>query len=66
MKREGFIRELSRLGCVLIRHGKKHDIYLNPENGRKAPVPRHAEIKNTLNILIRKQLGLNNSRKENL
>ncbi|MCJ7581596.1 MAG: addiction module toxin, HicA family [Candidatus Aminicenantes bacterium] len=58
MKREKLIRELSRQGCVLIRHGKKHDIYLNSENGRKAPIPRHIEIKNSLCILIRKQLAI--------
>ncbi len=58
MKREELIRELSRQGCVLKCHGKKHDIYLNPENGKKAPVPRHSEIKNTLTFLIKKQLGI--------
>jgi mRNA interferase HicA len=42
----------------LHRHGKKHDLYLNPVNGRKAPVPRHKEIKDSLCDLIRHQLGL--------
>jgi hypothetical protein len=32
--------------------------YVNPQNGKKAPVPRHAEIKNTLCEVIRKQLEL--------
>jgi hypothetical protein len=58
VKRSAFERELRREGCVLHRHGKKHDLYLNPANGRKAPVPRHSEIKNTLCELIRRQLGL--------
>lgn len=40
------------------RHGKKHDIYANTRNGKKAPVPRHAEIKESLCELIRKQLGI--------
>ncbi len=35
MKREAFIRELRQAGCVLKRHGKRHDIYLNPANSRK-------------------------------
>lgn len=30
MKREDLIRELERTGCVLIRHGAKHDWYQNP------------------------------------
>ncbi|RKY40189.1 MAG: addiction module toxin, HicA family [Candidatus Omnitrophota bacterium] len=58
MKRKEFIKELVKAGCYLKRHGSKHDIYINPKNGRKAPVPRHAEIKNTLVKLIKKQLGL--------
>jgi hypothetical protein len=58
VKRRDFIRELVRAGCYLKRHGKKHDIYVNPVNGQKAPVPRHSEIKDSLCELIRKQLGL--------
>jgi predicted RNA binding protein YcfA (HicA-like mRNA interferase family) len=58
MKRQEFIRELEQAGCVLHRHGAKHDIYRNPVNGKKAPVPRHVEIKNSLCRLIRKQLDL--------
>jgi len=58
VKRKEFIKELVKAGCYLKRHGSKHDIYINPKNGRKAPVPRHAEIKNTLVELIKKQLGL--------
>ena len=37
---------------------KKHDIYVNPRNGKKSPIPRHTEIKKSLCELIRKQLGL--------
>jgi hypothetical protein len=58
VKRRDFIRELVRAGCYLKRHGKKHNIYVNPVNGQKAPVPRHSEIKDSLCELIRKQLGL--------
>jgi predicted RNA binding protein YcfA (HicA-like mRNA interferase family) len=58
VKRHEFIRELVDKGCYLCRHGKKHDIYQNPKTGRKAPVPRHTEIKNTLCKLIRKQLSV--------
>lgn len=58
MKRRRLVRELRRAGCELHRHGKKHDLYRNPANGKKAPVPRHTEIKDTLAEVIRKQLGL--------
>jgi hypothetical protein len=58
VKRREFLRGLVDGGCYLKRHGANHDIYINPANGRVAPVPRHAEIKNTLARAIRKQLGL--------
>ncbi len=58
MKRKEFIRELNAAGCYLKRHGNRHDIYENPKNGNKAPVPRHNEIKNDLCDLIRKQLRI--------
>ena len=40
------------------RHGKKHDIYVNPKNGQKAPIPRHRELENSICDLIYEQLGL--------
>lgn len=58
MKRSKLIRELVNEGCYLKRHGKKHDLYVNPKNGRKTPVPRHSEIKESLCELIKRQLGL--------
>jgi len=58
VKRREFLRALTERGCYLKRHGANHDLYINPMNGRVAPVPRHTEIKNTLARGIRKQLGL--------
>jgi predicted RNA binding protein YcfA (HicA-like mRNA interferase family) len=58
MKRRDFIRELEQAGCVLHRHGSRHDVYRNTANEKKAPVPRHREIPSSLTRLIRKQLGL--------
>lgn len=58
MNRRAFVRELVRAGCYLKRHGSRHDIYENPRTGRRAPVPRHSEIRDTLCVLIREQLGL--------
>ncbi len=34
MKRKEFIRQLMRDGCVLLRPGAKHDIYINPSIGK--------------------------------
>jgi len=58
LKREALIKDLMKAGCQLKRHGKKHDIYLNPNIGKMAPIPRHNEIKNSLCLLIKKQLGI--------
>jgi predicted RNA binding protein YcfA (HicA-like mRNA interferase family) len=48
MKRLDLIRVIEDHGCVLVRHGGKHDWYQNPETGMSQPVPRHREIKEHL------------------
>jgi mRNA interferase HicA len=58
LNRREFIQHLENAGCRLYRHGKRHDIYINPQNGKKSPLPRHVEIKNSLCRLICKQLGI--------
>ena len=58
MKRKEFIRRLTKDGCILLRAGARHDIYINPSTGQKQPVPRHTEIDNNLARHIRKYLGL--------
>jgi predicted RNA binding protein YcfA (HicA-like mRNA interferase family) len=58
MKRMEFIRQLLRDGCVFLRHGARHDVYLNPSTGKKQPVPRNSEIDDSLVRHIRKHLGL--------
>jgi hypothetical protein len=45
------------MGCVLIRHGSRHDWYRNLETGVSQPVPRHREIKENLAKRIVKMLG---------
>ncbi len=44
MKRRDLIKKLADIGCLLLRHGGKHDIYQNPKTGLSQPVPRHREI----------------------
>lgn len=48
MKRLDLIRKLQEQGCVLIRHGGKHDWYQNSQTKVCQPVPRHREIKEFL------------------
>jgi hypothetical protein len=30
MKRKEFIRQLKKEGCILLRSGARHDVYMNP------------------------------------
>jgi len=48
MKRTDLIRAIEGLGCIFVRHGKKHDWYTNPTTKVSQPVPRHKEIKEGL------------------
>ena len=48
MKRVDLIRQIEQQGCLLIRHGGKHDWYQNPRTRVSQPVPRHREIKEHL------------------
>ncbi|MDA3950778.1 MAG: type II toxin-antitoxin system HicA family toxin [Spirochaeta sp.] len=56
MKRRDLVKQLEVAGCVLIRHGGKHDWYRNPATGMSQPVPRHREINEILAKRILKQL----------
>jgi predicted RNA binding protein YcfA (HicA-like mRNA interferase family) len=48
MKRVDLIRSIEAGGCVLVRHGGRHDWYRNPATRVSQPVPRHREIKESL------------------
>ena len=57
MKRKQLIKTITSAGCRLLRHGTRHDLYGNPKTGKKQPVPRHAEIDETLAKHIIKELA---------
>jgi predicted RNA binding protein YcfA (HicA-like mRNA interferase family) len=44
MKRRDLIRHLESHGCVLLREGGKHSVYVNQGRGKSSTVPRHREI----------------------
>lgn len=48
MKRVDLIRTIEGFGCVLVRHGGRHDWYRNRATGMSQPIPRHREIKEYL------------------
>lgn len=57
MKRAELIRQLRKMGCILIRHGAKHDWYENENTRVSQPVPRHREIMDSLARHIIRMLG---------
>ncbi len=57
MKRTDLIKTIEEIGCVLIRHGAKHDWYRNPRTRVSQPVPRHREINEHLARRIIRMLG---------
>jgi len=58
VKRHELLKHLQAQGCRLDREGTRHTIYVNPQNGKKAPVPRHGEIDNHLARSICRELGI--------
>jgi mRNA interferase HicA len=57
LKRVDLIRTIEGIGCILVRHGGRHDWYRNPSTGASQPVPRHREIKEHLARHIISKLG---------
>ncbi len=57
MKRKELLKALSKLGCILIRRGGRHDLFKNPATGKQQPIPRHTEIDEHLAKHIIKELS---------
>lgn len=57
MKRRDLIEKIEAQGAVFIRHGGKHDFYMNPQTRISQPVPRHKEINEHLARHIIKMLA---------
>ena len=56
MKRKDLIKKLEEMGCIFIRHGRRHDWYQNPRTKVSQPIPRHSEINDSLAKHIIKML----------
>ena len=59
MKMSEFLKRLQDAGCVLDRHGSRHDKWTNPKTGKSDWVPRHArEVPTGLaNKILKKLVG---------
>jgi len=58
VKRRDLLNHVRSQGCVLHREGAKHSVFMNPENGHVATVPRHTEIEIFLARKICRQLDI--------
>jgi hypothetical protein len=58
MNRREFEAHLRAHDCEFLRHGSRHDIWINRVNGRHAPVPRHRIIKKGMVRTICRQLDV--------
>lgn len=61
MKHNDLIRSLEDAGCILLRHGARHDIWFSPITGKTKPVPRHGSKEiptGTLKSIKKDLLGL--------
>ena len=44
MKRAELVRHIEHHGCVLLREGGNHSVYINRETRKVSTVPRHREV----------------------
>jgi predicted RNA binding protein YcfA (HicA-like mRNA interferase family) len=44
MKRGALLKILKRKGCIFVKHGGKHDQYMQPRTGKTDQVLRHSII----------------------
>jgi len=58
VKRTALLRHLRRHGCVLLREGSRHSLWMNPANGAVQAIPRHVEIPDRLVARICDGLGV--------
>jgi hypothetical protein len=58
MKRGDLIKHLDKNGCILLREGSNHSIYINEFNKKQSAIGRHKELDNLLCRKICKQLGV--------
>jgi mRNA interferase HicA len=58
MKLVDLLRHLSEHGCVLLREGGRHSVYVNRRTGKASTVPRHRQINDFLARKICKDLEI--------
>ena len=57
MKKGELLKRIKAQGCIFVKHGKKHDVYMNPRTGMEERIPRHSDINEELAKIIIKNLS---------
>jgi predicted RNA binding protein YcfA (HicA-like mRNA interferase family) len=60
MKYNELYKKLRKAGCFLLHHGARHDLWVNPRNGKQSWVGRHGteEVPTGTLKSIYQELGL--------
>ncbi|NOT43314.1 MAG: type II toxin-antitoxin system HicA family toxin [Acidobacteria bacterium] len=58
MKRRELVRHLEQHGCVLLREGANHSVFVNRTTRKSSAVPRHSELNDFLARKICHDLGI--------
>ncbi|MCX6560787.1 MAG: type II toxin-antitoxin system HicA family toxin [Candidatus Aminicenantes bacterium] len=58
MKRKALLKHLEKRGCLLLREGANHSVFINGNNNKISTVPRHSEINEILARKICKDLEI--------
>jgi mRNA interferase HicA len=58
MKRNKLIKHITDNGCILVREGANHTIFINMKTFKTSAIPRHIEIGDVFCNDICKQLGI--------
>jgi predicted RNA binding protein YcfA (HicA-like mRNA interferase family) len=58
MKRVDLIRHIESQGCVFMREGGRHTVYVNPVARKVSTVPRHREINDFMAKKICRELEI--------
>ena len=58
MKRLDLIRHIENCGCMMLREGGNHTVYVNRAAHKVSTVPRHRDINEFLTRKICRELGV--------
>ena len=58
MKRKELLRHVEKNGCVFLREGGRHTVYINRVAKKCSTIPRHSEINDFLAKKICKDLEI--------